>query len=94
MHRAMSSIFVATWPCPYPKTFTSEEWKKIMDSNPFRITHSVLSESQSSSLSRATNLYALGLEHDFQPGDTELDRVAARILNNMCAELKFLSMSE
>ena len=43
---------------------------------------------------RATNLYALGLEHDFQPGDTELDRVAARILNNMCAELKFLSMSE
>ncbi len=70
------------WPCPY-NTFTSEEWKQIIDSNPFKITKPVLSPSLTSSLLEATNLHALGFESNFQADDTELSKVATRVFNNM-----------
>ena len=71
-----------TWPCPY-KTFTCEEWKTIIDSNPFKITEPVLPSSLSLSLLEATNLHVLGVESNFQGDDTELGKIATRVFNNM-----------
>ncbi|RIB22609.1 hypothetical protein C2G38_2173514 [Gigaspora rosea] len=88
---ALSSIIVMCWPCPYP-TFTSSEWRQVLNSNPYKITQSVLTDSLLITLYKATNDFSLGLNHNFiLNNDGELGEKANRIFNYIKDELPLSS---
>jgi len=71
------------WPCPY-STFTSFEWRQVLNSNPYKITQPVLTDSLLTTLYKATNNFSLGLNYSFDlNNDGELGEKAYRIFNYM-----------
>ena len=71
------------WPCPY-FTFTSSEWLQVLNSNPYKITQPVLTDSLLTTLYKATNDFSLGLNYSFDlNNDGELGEKAYRIFNYM-----------
>lgn len=81
--RALGSIIVLTKPCPYP-TFTPDEWKQIINTNPYSNKESVLTNPFTSLLSEECNKIALGLDGNFVSDEKDnLSKKAGRIFNNL-----------
>lgn len=71
------------WPCPY-STFTSSEWRQVLNSNPYKITRPILTDSLLTTFYKATNDFSLGLDCSFTLNDdSELGEKARRIFNYM-----------
>ncbi|KAG9291088.1 hypothetical protein G9A89_012960 [Geosiphon pyriformis] len=89
---ALSSIIIMSWPCPY-STFTSSEWRQVLDTNPYKINQSILTDSLLTSLYKATNNFSLGLNHHFilNNDDGELGEKASRVFNYIKDELPISS---
>ena len=69
------------WPCPY-STFTSSEWQQVLNSNPYKITRPVLTDSLLTAFYKATNDFSLGLSCSFTlDDDSELSDKARRIFD-------------
>ena len=69
------------WPCPY-STFTSSEWRQVLNSNPYKITRPVLTDSLLTAFYKATNDFSLGLSCSFTlDDDSELSDKARRIFD-------------
>ncbi|CAG8708054.1 10999_t:CDS:10, partial [Funneliformis caledonium] len=78
---ALSSIIVMSWPCPY-STFTSSEWRQVLNSNPYKVTRPILTDSLLTTFYKATNDFSLGLNYSFTLNDDgELGEKARRIFN-------------
>ncbi|CAG8776872.1 17090_t:CDS:2, partial [Gigaspora rosea] len=70
---ALASIIVLVKQCPY-STFTSYEWKQVVNANPYIIKESVWTNSFASSLSEACNNIAIGLDDNFiSNGESDLN---------------------
>ncbi|RGB26980.1 hypothetical protein C1646_769710 [Rhizophagus diaphanus] len=88
---ALSSIIVMCWPCPY-STFTSSEWRQVLDSNPYKITRPILTDSLLTTFYKATNDFSLGLNYSFTLNeDSELGEKARHIFNYIKDELPLTS---
>ncbi|CAG8765374.1 5145_t:CDS:2, partial [Acaulospora colombiana] len=84
---ALSSIIVMCWNCPY-STFTNSEWQQVLDSNPYKITQPVLTDSLLTALYKATNDISLGLSCNFTLNcDDGLDEKTIDVLNNIKDEI-------
>ncbi|CAG8792303.1 3924_t:CDS:2, partial [Dentiscutata erythropus] len=80
---ALSSIIVLSWPCPYPKIFTNQEWAEIIKSNPYTIKNSPLSKEVSTSLHEATCNSFIGEDVFMNGGKTKLSRDVACSFNDL-----------
>ncbi|CAG8785243.1 11074_t:CDS:2, partial [Dentiscutata erythropus] len=81
--KALTSIIVLVKQCPY-STFTSYEWKQVVNANPYIIKESVWANSFASSLSEACNNIAIGLDDNFiSNGESDLSKKASRVFNNL-----------
>jgi len=79
------------WPCPY-STFTSSEWLQVFNSNPYKITRPILTDSLLTTFYKATNDFSLGLNYSFTLNDdSELGEKARRIFNYIKDELPLTS---
>uniref|UniRef100_A0A1D1XFA2 Uncharacterized protein n=1 Tax=Anthurium amnicola TaxID=1678845 RepID=A0A1D1XFA2_9ARAE len=88
---ALSSIIVMCWPCPY-STFTSSEWRQVLNSNPYKITQPILTDSLLSAFYKASNDFSLGLNCSFTLDDnSELSDKARRIFDYIKDELPLRS---
>ncbi|CAG8789450.1 8503_t:CDS:2, partial [Dentiscutata erythropus] len=81
---ALLSIMIMCFLCPY-STFTTSEWIKVLDSNPYKVTNPILTSSLTTSLYEATHNFSLGLNSKFTNNNEsdELWEKANRIFNNM-----------
>ena len=71
------------WPCPY-STFTSSEWRQVLNSNPYKIMQPILTDSLLTAFYKATNDFSLGLNCSFTLDDhSELSDKARRIFDYM-----------
>ena len=71
------------WPCPY-STFTSSEWRQVLNSNPYKITRPILTDSLLTAFYKATNDFSLRLNCSFTlDDDNELSDKARRIFDYM-----------
>ncbi|CAI2191790.1 7182_t:CDS:10 [Funneliformis geosporum] len=88
---ALSSIIVMCWPCPY-STFTSSEWRQVLNSNPYKITQPILTDSLLTAFYKATNDFSLGLNCRFTLDDNcELSDKARRIFDYIKGEIPLSS---
>ena len=81
--RALSSIIVLSWPCPYPTMFTLDEWKEIMRTNPYTPQDSPLSPEILSSLHDASFNDFLGKDVFVENGKSRLSKLVAHSFNDM-----------
>ena len=83
--RALSSIIVLCWPCPYLTLFTHKEWQQILEMNPYVITEQPLPPEISYSLYNACHEFVLGKDVFMEGGKSKLSRTIARFFNELYA---------
>ncbi|CAG8766457.1 10110_t:CDS:10, partial [Cetraspora pellucida] len=92
--KALTSIIVLVKQCPY-STFTSYEWKQVVNANPYIIKESVWANSFASSLSEACNNIAIGLDDDFiSNGESDLSKKASRKRRLTISQTKKITENE
>ncbi|CAG8846788.1 33014_t:CDS:2, partial [Gigaspora margarita] len=83
----LASVIVLIRPCPY-STFTSYEWKQIVNTNPYIVKESVWTNPFASSLSEACNNIAIGLDNNFVSNNrSDLGKKASWVFNNLKEDL-------
>ena len=80
--RALSSIMVLCWPCPYPM-FTKREWKEITNVNPYVLNEPPLSHEISLSLYNATRIHLVNKNSFMDCGSSDLSRAVACSFNDL-----------
>ncbi|CAG8481204.1 8244_t:CDS:10 [Diversispora eburnea] len=84
---SLASIIVLIKPCPY-STFTPDEWKQVINTNPYAVKESVWDNPFASLLSEACSNIAIGLDNNFVSNDeSDLGKKASRIFNNLKEDL-------
>ncbi|CAJ0761952.1 9005_t:CDS:10, partial [Entrophospora sp. SA101] len=79
---ALSSIIVLCWPCPY-SIFTNQEWKEIMETNPYNINEPPLTLEISSSLRDTAGRHLVGGDVFMDSVKSQLNRIVASMFNNL-----------
>ncbi|CAG8698444.1 11206_t:CDS:10, partial [Acaulospora morrowiae] len=84
---ALASIIVLIKPCPY-STFTPDEWKQVVNTNPYAVKEPIWTKPFASSLIEACINIAMGLDGNFVSNDeNNLSKKASRIFNNLKEDL-------
>ncbi|CAG8608962.1 16495_t:CDS:2, partial [Racocetra fulgida] len=88
---ALLSIMQLTPHCPYPDCFTSEEWKIIIETNPYKNYEPVISPATSCALWEAIIKHINGKDSFIYPNDTPLSRLTSRVFNELCENIPNLA---